>query len=142
MIRVRSWIAIALVAMLALSACSSDKKTTATGGSSSSSSSSSAALTASFRGVTATEIKIAVVTIQFKDCILQFTNSTQGDAKKIMQALVDDINKNGGILGRKLTVVFKELCPLKPDEVAARVHITDRRRAGVRGPGCVRHRTG
>jgi ABC-type branched-subunit amino acid transport system substrate-binding protein len=104
--------------MLALSACSSDKKATTTGGSGSSSSS-SATLTDSFRGVTASEIKIAIVSIQFQDCILQFTNSTQGDAKKIAQALVDDINKNGGILGRKITFVFKELCPLKPDEVAA-----------------------
>ena len=74
---------------------------------------------ASFRGVTATTIKIGVASVKFPDCIEQFTNSTQGDFKKITQALVDDINKNGGILGRKLEVVVKELCPLQPDDVAA-----------------------
>ena len=122
MVRVRSGIVVALAALLLMSACSSDnKKTTSTGssGAPSSSSVSSAALTDSFRGVTKTSIKIGIVTVKFVDCIEQYTNGTQGDAKKIMQALVDDINANGGVGGRKLEVVFKELCPLHPDEVAA-----------------------
>ena len=117
MVRIRSAVALLLAASLLMAACS-DKKT-ATTTASDSKASANEPLTASFRGVTATTIKIGFLTIKFDDCIVQFTQSTQGDAKKIMQALVDDINNNGGILGRKLEVVFKELCPLKPDEVAA-----------------------
>ena len=120
MVRVRSAVAILVAAALVFAACSSDKKTATTGGSASSSA--NAPLTASFRGVTATTIKIGIATVEFVDCatpILQFTHSTQGDAKKIMQALVDDINKNGGVDGRQLEVVFKALCPLAPADVAA-----------------------
>ena len=116
MFRIRSAVAVLLAAALLTAACSSDKKTTAT---TASSSNAPVTLTASFRGVTATTIKIGIIAPQFEDCILQFTNSTQGDAKKIMQALVDDINAHGGIGGRTLVVVFKQLCTLKPDEVAA-----------------------
>ena len=116
MFRVRSGFAVALVALLAMTACSSDKKTTATGGSSSSSS--SAALTASFRGITATTIKIGVVSVDFK-CIEQFVDFNQGDAEKIAKALVDDVNKKGGIGGRQVEMVFKSLCPLQPDTVSA-----------------------
>jgi ABC-type branched-subunit amino acid transport system substrate-binding protein len=120
MVRVRSVVAVLLAAALLTAACSSDKKTASTGGSASSSA--NAPLTASFRGVTATTIKIGIATVEFVDCavpILQFTHSTQGDAKKIMQALVDDVNKNGGVGGRQLEVVFKALCPLAPADVAA-----------------------
>src|SRR4051812_30845759 len=121
MVRVRSVVALLLAAVLLLAACSDDKKspTTTGSGSGSSTTASNEPLTASFRGVTATTIKIGVVTIQFVDCIEQFTESTQGDSKKIAQALIDDINNNGGVLGRKIEPVFKELCPLKPDDVAA-----------------------
>jgi ABC-type branched-subunit amino acid transport system substrate-binding protein len=115
MVRVRSAIAVLLAAALVMAACSSDKKTTAT---TASSSSSNAPLTASFRGVTATTIKIGVAVVDFK-CIAQFVDFTQGDALKIVQALVDDVNKNGGILGRKIEIVFKNLCPLQPTSVAA-----------------------
>jgi ABC-type branched-subunit amino acid transport system substrate-binding protein len=122
MVRLRSGVVVALTLLVLAAACSSDKKNTSSTGSSgatSSSSVSSAELTDSFRGVTKTSIKIGIVTVKFTDCILQFTNSTQGDAEKIEKALVDDINKNGGVDGRQLQVVFKELCPLHPDEVAA-----------------------
>jgi hypothetical protein len=119
MVRVRSGLAVALVAVLVLAACSSDKKTTATGSGSSSSSSSSAVgpLTASFRGVTATSIKIAFVVVDFA-CLAQFIDNTQGDDEKIIKVFVDDVNKNGGILGRQLEFIFKRSCPLKQDEVA------------------------
>ncbi|MEY2461296.1 MAG: branched-chain amino acid transport system substrate-binding protein [Acidimicrobiaceae bacterium] len=116
MVRVRSAVAVLLAAALLTAACSSDKKTASTGGSASSSA--NAPLTASFRGVTATTIKIGVLVVDFK-CIEQFVDFTQGDAQKIVQALVDDVNKNGGILGRKLEIVFKNLCPLQPTDVAA-----------------------
>ena len=116
MVRFRSGIVVALTALLLLSACSSDKKAATT--QSSSSSSSTAPLTASFRGITATEIKIGVVVVDFK-CIAQFVDFTQGDAEKILNALVDNVNKNGGIDGRQVKVVFKQLCPLNPQDTAA-----------------------
>ncbi|MEY2433817.1 MAG: hypothetical protein QOC92_3542 [Acidimicrobiaceae bacterium] len=117
MVRVRSGIAIALAAALIFTACSSDKKATSTGSGSSASSSSNAPLTASFRGVTATSIKIAIADIDY-DCLAQFLDITHGDIKKVTQAMVDRINNNGGILGRKLEIVFSQQCPLKQDEVA------------------------
>ena len=110
--RVRSSIAVGLVCVLVLAACSDDKKTTT----SSASSAAPAALTASFRGVTATTIKIGVAVVDF-ECIKDFVDFNQGDSEKIIKALVDDLNANGGILGRKLEIVFKSLCPLQPDSV-------------------------
>src|SRR5688572_23380717 len=84
-LRVRSGIAVVLAAALLLSvaACSSDEKS-----STSAASSSNAPLTASFRGVTATEIKIGIAVVDFA-CIAQFIDFNQGDARKIMQAMVD-----------------------------------------------------
>jgi ABC-type branched-subunit amino acid transport system substrate-binding protein len=102
----------AVALLMSVAACSSDKKA------STSSASSSAALTASFRGITADEIKIGVATVDFK-CIEQFVDFNQGDAEKITNALVDNLNKNGGIDGRQVKVVFKALCPLQPDSVSA-----------------------
>ncbi|HEV3225432.1 MAG TPA: ABC transporter substrate-binding protein, partial [Acidimicrobiales bacterium] len=106
--------AVMMAAALIVTACSSDKKTAAT----TSASSSNAPLTASFRGITATEIKIGVVVVDFK-CIAQFVDFTQGDAQKILNSLVDNINKNGGIDGRQVKTVFKSLCPLNPQDTAA-----------------------
>lgn len=121
MVRFRSAVAVLLAAALLAAACSDDKKTATT----SSASSSAAPLTASFRGVTATTIKIAIVVVDF-ECIAQFVDFNQGDAEKIANALVADINNKGGILGRKLEVVFKKLCPLQPDSVAtACTELTD-----------------
>lgn len=100
-----------------MSACSDDKKTESTTGSASSSSS-SAALTDSFRGVKAGTIKIAFVVVDFQ-CLEQFIDNNQGDDEKIIKVFVDDMNKNGGILGRQIEYVFKKNCPLKQDDVAA-----------------------
>jgi ABC-type branched-subunit amino acid transport system substrate-binding protein len=117
--RFRSGIAVALVAMLVLASCSDDKKTTSTGSNASSSSSNAnEPLTASFRGITATEIKIGVAAVDFK-CIADFVDFNQGDAEKIITALVADLNKKGGIGGRQLKIVFKSLCPLQPQDTQA-----------------------
>src|SRR4051794_3016767 len=112
MVRFRSATAVLLAAALVMAACSSDNKAKTT-----SSSSSNAPLTASARGITATEIKIGVAVVDFK-CIAQFVDFTQGDAEKIANTLVADVNKNGGIGGRQLKLVYKSLCPLQPDTVA------------------------
>ena len=120
MVRVRSAVAVLLAAAMVMAACSSDKKTAAT-----TASSSAAPLTASFRGITATEIKIGVAVVDFA-CIAQFVDFTQGDAEKIVNALVGDLNKNGGIGGRQVKLVIKKLCPLNPaDTAAACTSLTD-----------------
>lgn len=114
-----SWVAVVLAGALIFAACSSKSNTST---SSNAPSSSNAPLTASFRGVTATTIKIGIATIEAVNCavpITQFIHSTQGDNQKVMQAIIDDFNNNGGVLGRKLEVVFKSLCPLDLPSVAA-----------------------
>jgi ABC-type branched-subunit amino acid transport system substrate-binding protein len=111
---------VAVVVMVAalLAACTSSGKkaaapTVATAAPTPTSSTSvgPAGLTASFRGVTATSIKIGIVTIDFT-CIRQYTNFNQGDEPAIAQALIDHLNAHGGILGRKVIAVYKSICPI------------------------------
>src|SRR5690349_4136285 len=78
MVRLRSTVAVLLAAVLIMAACSSDKKAAT---SNASSSAPPAQLTASFRGITATEIKIGVAVVDFQ-CIAQFVDSNQGDDEK------------------------------------------------------------
>jgi len=118
MVRVRSAVAVLLVATLVLSACSDDKKEASTTGSGPAAASSDAPLTDSFRGVKAATIKIAFVVVDFK-CLEQFIDNNQGDDEKIIKVFVDDMNKKGGIGGRQIEYVFRRNCPLKQDEVAA-----------------------
>jgi hypothetical protein len=67
--------------------------------------------TASFRGVTADAIKLGFVIINY-DCIKDFVDFNRGDQQKIAQVFVDDVNANGGILGRKVVAVYKTYCPV------------------------------
>jgi len=116
MVRGRSVVAVLLAGALLMAACSDDKKsasTTDSGGAASS----NAPLTDSFRGVKAGTIKIAFVVVDFQ-CLEQFIDNNQGDDEKIIKVFVDDMNKNGGILGRQIEYVFRKNCPLKQDEVA------------------------
>jgi hypothetical protein len=101
-----------VLALVAAAACGDDsgKKastptTPTTGGSK---------LTASFRGVTADSIKVGIVMVDFKS-IAQYVDETHGDQKKIYQALIDDVNAKGGVLGRKLVPVYKEYVPIDPN---------------------------
>jgi hypothetical protein len=69
------------------------------------------ALTASFRGVTATTIKLGIVTIDYT-CIKQFVNYNFGDQPAIDTVMINDLNAHGGILGRSVVPVFKSYCPI------------------------------
>jgi len=111
---------VAVVVMVAalLAACGSSEKkaaapTTAAAApvATSSTSVGTAGLTASFRGVTATSIKIGVVTIDYT-CIKQFVNFNNGNEPEIAQALIGDLNAHGGILGRKVVAVYRSICPI------------------------------
>ena len=85
-------------------------------------------------GVTADSIKLGISLIDFK-CIQQFIDFTRPNQQAIYQAFIDDVNKKGGINGRKIVPDFNTECPLTPDERPARagVHPVHRRRQGLRG---------
>ncbi len=63
------------------------------------------------RGVTATTIKVGVALVDF-DCIKQFVNSIRVDQQAVYQAYIDNVNKNGGIAGRKIVPVYHTFCPI------------------------------
>jgi ABC-type branched-subunit amino acid transport system substrate-binding protein len=78
-------------------------------------------------GVTATSIKLGISLIDFK-CIQQFIDFTRPNQQAIYQAFVDDVNKKGGINGRKLVADFNTECPLTPTSdllVQVCTHFTD-----------------
>lgn len=70
-------------------------------------------LTASWRGVTADTITIGVSMLNFE--LLQemgLTAAGWGDQEGVFQALVDDLNADGGILGRKIVAVYDYYSPI------------------------------
>ena len=70
-------------------------------------------LTASWRGVTADTITIGVSMLNFE--LLQemgLTAAGWGDQQGVFQALLDDLNANGGILGRKVVAVYDYYSPI------------------------------
>jgi phosphotransferase system HPr-like phosphotransfer protein len=78
-------------------------------------------------GVTATQIKIGVMMIDFS-CIEQFVDAVQPDLRQAYQIFIDDINDKGGISGRKIVPVYKSYCPpeLQPaQELTACTSLTD-----------------
>ena len=100
----------------ALVGCSSSAKkpaptTTAPAAATTSTSGGPVALTASFRGVTATTIKLGIVNIDYT-CIKQFVDYNFGNQAAIDQVFIDDLNAHGGILGRKVVPVYKGICPI------------------------------
>jgi hypothetical protein len=113
-------VAVLVVVGSTLAACSSSSGSKAapsttpasvTTGGAPSSTSSPPALTASFRGVTATSIKLGVVNIDYT-CIKQFVDYNFGNEPAIDQVFIDDLNAHGGILGRKIDPVYKSYCPI------------------------------
>ena len=70
---------------------------------------SGAAVSASTRaaadGVTKDEIKIGI-TYPDLEAIRSVTNTNHGDYEKAYRAVIDDLNKQGGVNGRKLVPVF------------------------------------
>ncbi|MFI5040482.1 MAG: ABC transporter substrate-binding protein [Acidimicrobiales bacterium] len=115
--RVAPLIAVAVLVGSLLAACSSSAKkvaapiTTVTAAGQASTTSTPPALTASFRGVTATTIKLGIVNIDYT-CIKQFVDYNFGNQAAIDQVFIDDLNAHGGILGRKVVPVYKGICPI------------------------------
>jgi hypothetical protein len=70
-------------------------------------------LTDSFRGVTAESIKLGFAIIDY-ECIAPFVDNNHGDQDAALDAVVEYINANGGILGRSIEVVKRVYCPIDP----------------------------
>ena len=78
-------------------------------------------------GVTADSIKLGISLIDFK-CIQHFIDFTRPNQQAIYQAFVDDVNKKGGINGRKIVPDFNTECPLTATSdllVQVCTHFTD-----------------
>ena len=63
------------------------------------------------QGVTKDSIKIGIPIIDFS-AIKDFVDYTFGDPEAVSKVFVDDINKNGGINGRKIIPVYKKYPPI------------------------------
>jgi ABC-type branched-subunit amino acid transport system substrate-binding protein len=62
-------------------------------------------------GVTKDEVKIGI-TYPDLEAIRSVTNTNHGDYEKSYRAVIDDLNKQGGINGRKVVPVFDAINPL------------------------------
>ncbi len=74
-------------------------------------------LTASWRGVTADTITVGVSLLNFE--LLKemgLSQSGWGDQEGVFQALVDDVNANGGINGRELVAVYDYYSPISGED--------------------------
>src|SRR5262245_14387366 len=72
------------------------------------------------QGVTKDSIKVGIPLVDF-DAIKDFVDYTFGDTEAISKVFVDDINKNGGINGRKIVPIYKKYPPIpggKPDPLS------------------------
>lgn len=77
------------------------------------------------QGVTATQIKIGVMMIDYS-CIEQFVDAVEPDQQATFQVFINDINNKGGIDGRKLVPVYKSYCPVNTaSELTACTSLTD-----------------
>lgn len=74
-------------------------------------------LTDSFRGVTADTIKIGVAMIDFQQLYDNgFIDRPFGDLQLAYQAAIDEVNENGGILGRQIEAVYDLYFPVGDTE--------------------------
>ena len=79
------------------------------------------------QGVTKDEIKVGIPLVDFS-AIKDFVDYDFGDTEAISKVFVDDINKNGGINGRKLVPVYKKYPPIpggKPDPLSICTSFTE-----------------
>src|SRR3954451_22152653 len=127
--RRRIFVSVIVASALTLAACGSSSKSTTSRGDRSLTSSSAPAVVSKTLGpgVTAQTIKVGISLVDFK-CIQQFIDFTRPNQQAIYQAFVDDVNKKGGINGRKIVPDFNTECPLTPTSdllVQVCTHFTD-----------------
>jgi len=84
-------------------------------------------LTDSFRGVTAEAIKVGFTIVDYS-AIADFVDFQRGDQERVAQTLVDWINDEGGILGRRIEPVFVEYPPvpgMEPNPLSVCTRLTE-----------------
>lgn len=80
-------------------------------------------LTDSFRGVTSEAIKIGVTAVDLESLqgLVDLDHGSYGDA---FGAIIDDVNNAGGVLGRRIDMIFEPFIPIgtvSSDEICARL---------------------
>jgi hypothetical protein len=76
-------------------------------------------------GVTANSIKLGVMMIDYS-CVEQFVDTVEPDQQPTFQVFIDNINKQGGINGRKIVPVYKSYCPInQTSELSACTSLTE-----------------
>ena len=63
------------------------------------------------QGVTDSAIKLGLVQVDYS-CIKDFVDFNRGNQQETYKVFVDDLNQNGGILGRKVEPVYRDFCPI------------------------------
>src|SRR4051794_8450222 len=63
------------------------------------------------QGVTASTIKLGLVQVDYS-CIKDFVDFNRGDQEETYKVFVDDLNRQGGINGRKVEPVYRDFCPI------------------------------
>lgn len=78
-------------------------------------------LTDSFRGVTAESIKVGVVAVDL-EAIRALVDLDHGSYEAAYRTLIDNVNSNGGVLGRQIELVFESYVPIgtAADEICSR----------------------
>jgi hypothetical protein len=68
-------------------------------------------LSASFRGVTADTIKVGVVAVDLES-VRDFVDLDHGSYEAAYSALIEEVNRSGGVLGRRIEMVFDQYLPI------------------------------
>lgn len=79
-------------------------------------------LTASFRGVTADAIKVGVVAVDL-EALRGLVDLDHGSYEDAYRAIIDDVNADGGVLGRDIEMIYEAFIPIgtePTDEICAR----------------------
>ena len=86
-----------------------------------------ALLTASWPGVTEDTIRVGFLDVDYAELSsLGLFESKNGDSRVVIEALVDDLNARGGILGREVEAFIEIYVPINPiDADAACVRLTE-----------------
>src|SRR5437762_4294921 len=110
----RLFVALTVAIALVMAACGSSSKSVAPPPAGSSTTTTAPVVSKALgTGVTATSIKVGINLVDFK-CIQQFIDFTRPNQQPVYQAFIDDVNKKGGINGRKIVADFNTECPLTP----------------------------
>jgi len=74
-------------------------------------------LTDSFTGVTSTTITVGIAMLNFEELVsIGASSEGWGDQQAVWQTLIDDLNANGGVLGREIVPVYEFYSPISPED--------------------------